>query len=117
MRLLGRSAGSRPYMAPEQYRSQAISVSVKDDYSKVDVFAVGVMLFEMLTGGLHPVGERTSLIWPVPAEGTRSAYRHDGPWKKWIKNGAPVADWATLPDGEMRRIVGTCLDVNAARRC
>lgn len=75
---LGRPHGSRPYMAPEQYEEGK-------DFSKVDVFATGVILHELLTG-VHPVGEKTSNIWPEPAEGFPKKYKHEKPWRKWAKS-------------------------------
>lgn len=72
---LGKPHGSRPYMAPEQFLG-------KGDYSKVDVFAVGVILYELLTGK-HPIGERTGDLWPEPKTGFPKKFKHEGPWKKW----------------------------------
>ena len=54
-RHIGRNSGSRPYMAPEQYEREPLV-----DGSKIDVFALGVIAFELFADGLHPVGERTS---------------------------------------------------------
>jgi serine/threonine protein kinase len=53
----GKRAGSRPYMAPEQF-------SGAESLAKVDIFALGVILHELLTGGLHPIGEITRDVWP-----------------------------------------------------
>lgn len=77
-RELGKPYGSRPYMAPEQYKGEK-------NFSKVDVFAVGVILYELLTG-FHPIGERTSNIWPEPKENFPKKYKHEKPWKKWASS-------------------------------
>jgi serine/threonine protein kinase len=75
---LSQPYGSRPYMAPEQYKEEKV-------FSKVDVFAVGVILHELLTG-FHPIGQRTSDIWPEPKNGFPKKYKHEKPWKKWASN-------------------------------
>lgn len=115
-RILGRASGSRPYMAPEQYQSKAIPVGNADDFSKVDVFALGVMITEMLSGGIHPIGERTSLIWPEPATDARQSFKHDGPWKTWLRKGALIAPAAQPPDQRMKEIVVKCLAIDAQKR-
>ncbi len=77
-REIGRPYGSRPYMAPEQFTQGT-------DFSKVDVFAAGVILYELVTG-IHPIGERTSNIWPDPKKGYPRKYKHEKPWRKWACN-------------------------------
>jgi serine/threonine protein kinase len=99
--------GSRPYMAPEQYGN-----SWNDplpDFSRTDVFAIGVILFEMLTGGLHPVGEHTSLIWPIVAEGKSRKWQREDPWKQWLKKGAPIPNTDKKFDSEILSIIENCL--------
>lgn len=70
--------GSRPYLAPEQYKMDA-------DLSAVDVFACGVMLHELVTGR-HPIGEITSDIWPEPVAGKSSQWTRENKWKKWARS-------------------------------
>lgn len=106
--------GSRPYMAPEQYGS--LHEDPLPDFSRTDVFAVGVILFEMLTGGIHPVGERTSLIWPRPAEGKSRKWLREDPWKQWLKNGATTATNDGNVDQEVLVIVQDCLKIDPAAR-
>lgn len=106
--------GSRPYMAPEQY--QSLHKGPLPDFSRTDVFAIGVMLFEMLTGGIHPIGERTTLIWPLPAEGKSRKWLREDPWKQWLKRGArSVMDNGGL-DQEILRIIEDCLKIDPAAR-
>jgi serine/threonine protein kinase len=50
--IVGTSAGTPDYMAPEQF-----DASEDIDYSKSDIYAVGTMLFRMLTGELPFKGE------------------------------------------------------------
>lgn len=70
--------GSRPYLAPEQYELDA-------DLSKVDVFACGIMLHELLTG-LHPIGLVTSDVWPRPKTGQSPQWRRENKWKRWARS-------------------------------
>lgn len=75
---LGKPHGTKPYMAPEQYEGG-------DNFSKVDVFAIGVILHELIMGR-HPIGKKTSDLWPQPKEGYPKKYKHDKPWKKWARS-------------------------------
>ena len=77
--LNGQPYGSRPYQAPEQYEKKS---PVKFD--KIDVFALGVNIVEMLTGGLHPLGERTTDVWPKSTKGNK--WMREDPWKKWARD-------------------------------
>jgi serine/threonine protein kinase len=106
-RRAGVASGSRPYMAPEQH--QALNSREPGlDFSKVDVFAIGVMLVEMLTGGYHPVGERRSLIWPTQSPGYQK-WKRDMPWKQWINSGAPVAQNIPSLEPSLANLVRQCL--------
>lgn len=62
--------GSYPYMAPEQY------IPEKYDSFEPDIFALGVILFEMITGK-HPCDKKTKEVWN---EWTRNK------WKSWAFN-------------------------------
>lgn len=68
---LGKPQGTRPYMAPEQY--------TPEDYESFspDIFAVGIMLSEMLTG-THPCGKPTKKAWK---KWNRKK------WEKWARTG------------------------------
>lgn len=108
--------GSRPYMAPEQYQKLRDG-SPYPDFSRVDVFGLGVILYEMLTGGVHPVGEHTSLIWPTPAEGQSRKWLREDPWKKWIGRGANLnANVQHNLDPELIMIIQECLKPDAKLR-
>lgn len=77
--LFGQPYGSRPYQAPEQYDKNG---SLR--YDKIDVFALSVNIVEMLTGGIHPVGFRTTDAWPDSTIGNK--WNREDPWKKWARN-------------------------------
>ena len=106
-RELGKPYGTKPYMAPEQWELKRLLDKIRDkktdakeqekllkelekkkkkeeNLSKADVFAIGVILYELLTGK-HPVGVRTSDVWPEPKEGFPKRYKKDDIWKKWSK--------------------------------
>lgn len=111
--VLGHPFGSRPYMAPEQYEKTTVLQPM--DFSRTDVFAVGVILFEMVTGGLHPVGEKTALIWPTPAVGKSRKWLREDPWKQWLKRGAPISS-SPCANPELMTIVQSCLNIDRAKR-
>jgi len=112
-RVLRHPYGSRPYMAPEQYKS--LNEGPLPDFSRTDVFAVGVMLFEMLTGGVHPIGERTTLIWPQPTERKSRKWLREDAWKQWSKDGAAAVINSQI-DETTRLIVADCLNPDPAER-
>lgn len=112
-RHIGRNSGSRPYMAPEQYEREPLV-----DGSKIDVFALGVIAFELFADGLHPVGERTSEVWPEKAPGKPSKWNHENVWKNWSrgpKNLAPLTNNAGLPSS-FNKLVERSLIADAMQR-
>lgn len=113
--ILRRPYGSRPYMAPEQYNYPS-NLELMPDFSRVDVFALGVILYEMLTGGIHPVGEFISSIWPTPAQGKSRKWLREDPWKQWVQNGAPLPLTGALIHTELLDIIRACLSINYSER-
>ena len=77
---IGKNSGSYPYMAPEQHTKGLL-----EDGSKIDVFALAVIAFECLSDGLHPIGERTSDVWPIRLPEKPRKWGHEEVWKTWAK--------------------------------
>ncbi|QOD00758.1 serine/threonine protein kinase [Pseudomonas putida] len=75
--------GSRPYMAPEQWNKSQLS-------EKTDVFALGVILHELMTEGFHPAGVRTEEVWPSAIPGNSTKWTRSESWKKWIARNCPL---------------------------
>jgi hypothetical protein len=96
--------GSRPYLAPEQYEKDA-------DLSAVDVFACGVMLHEMVTG-YHPIGERTSDIWPNPSPDKPRRWLREDWWKAWSRSDNKLLSLASNDLGDLRDVVAAALSTN-----
>jgi serine/threonine protein kinase len=104
--------GSRPYMAPEQYR-RLDELSIPD-VSKIDVFALGVILYEMMTGGYHPIGEETALVWPRPTAGKSNRWSREDKWKDWARRGSiDLPNHLTVPEPVLTVIKACiCTDVS-----
>lgn len=73
--------GSRPYMAPEQWNKSELTLTT-------DIFALGVIFFELMSGGYHPAIEEDKLhkFWPIPEDGLSKKWVGDKKWKQWVKN-------------------------------
>lgn len=77
--------GSRPYMAPEQWKKTELSQAT-------DIFALGVIFYELLTGGYHPVGIKLADHWPVPKPGNPGKWTRADVWKKWACEGSKIEE-------------------------
>lgn len=77
--------GSRPYMAPEQWNRTALSPAT-------DTFALGVIFYQLLTNGHHPVGIKLEEYWPDPSPGNSKKWTKSDGWKKWACNGAKIEE-------------------------
>lgn len=100
--------GSRPYMAPEQWKKSPLS-------EKTDVFALGVILHELLTDGFHPAGVRTAEVWPTPIPEQSSKWKRSESWKKWIAHNCPLKAPVKL-DVDVRRVIGKMLSIETSSR-
>ncbi|MBL4791507.1 MAG: protein kinase [Citromicrobium sp.] len=98
--------GSRPYMAPEQWIATVLS-------EKTNVFAVGIMLHELMTRGAHPIGTHGG-DWHRRINPGFNRWQDNDRWRAWVKSGCPVA--APLPHVELAAIVEACLAVEPAAR-
>lgn len=108
------NSGSRPYMPLEQYLSP--SENPENDVSKIDVFALGVIMVEMLTGGIHPIGKKTSDIWPTQNENESKQWSRERPWKKWLRNGAKVNCNLSDTDPRLVNLIHDCLQIDVTQR-
>ena len=102
-------SGSRPYMAPEQWQKKDLS-------SKTDVFALGVILFELMTNGLHPVGIKLNDYWPEPRSDNNKKWTRPGPWEQWAKHAHINFEVAPSLESDVRELIQKMLLVDAAER-
>jgi eukaryotic-like serine/threonine-protein kinase len=100
--------GARPYMAPEQWL-QKVAIG------ESDVFALGVIIHEVMTAGSHPYGGVTREWWPEPAESTSKKWLRPETWEKWAKAGNPKVPTTFLVDG-VEDIVHRCMAPDPADR-
>jgi len=70
--------GSRPYMAPEQWNKSKLS-------PKTDIFALGVILYQLMSDGFHPVGIKLEEHWPNPVNGNSKKWTAEKSWRNWAK--------------------------------
>ncbi|MFX4211984.1 protein kinase domain-containing protein [Aliarcobacter butzleri] len=77
--------GSRPYMAPEQWEELELSPAT-------DIFALGIILFELMSGGYHPAinNDKLEFFWPKEQEGYSKKWTRKENWIKWIENNCPI---------------------------
>lgn len=110
---IGKNSGSYPYMAPEQHTKGLL-----EDGSKIDVFALAVIAFECLSDGLHPIGERTSDVWPVRLPQKPSKWGHEEVWKRWAKREKTIdfGSVAKRTPTEMQDLICRSLSPNLQRR-
>lgn len=101
--------GSRPYMAPEQWKQTALS-------SATDIFALGVIYYQFLTGGYHPVGIKLHEHWPNPADGNSKKWTRPDAWKKWACNGAEIADIKSEVSTELLQLIRSMLSLKSTDR-
>lgn len=122
--LFSKPYGSRPYMAPEQYQNLNLKYPTKltanyieqitKDFNKSDIFSVGVLMAEMLTGGIHPIGERTSDVWPKSIMGGK--WGHEEVWKKWAKSESKICSDLKNVTPALLKLINLCLSTDPAER-
>lgn len=101
--------GSRPYMAPEQWKKEELSQAT-------DVFALGVILYELMTNGYHPTGILLSDFWPEPKDGNTKKWTRKEPWEKWINNGAQITSCPAQIDPEIIVFIKRMLSIPTSDR-
>lgn len=74
--------GTRPYMAPEQWEESTLT-------EKTNVFAIGIMLHELVYFGAHPIGG-SSKNWRDRVNPKYNRWQKNRIWKNWVKNGCPI---------------------------
>lgn len=80
--------GERPYMSPEQWNKCELSQAS-------DIFALGVIYFELITNGFHPVGIKLNDFYPTSQGENSKKWTRADAWQKWVKYGCQI----TLPTG------------------
>lgn len=103
---IGEFRGSRPYMAPEQWQQTELG-------EWTSVFVLGIMLHEIMSRGVHPIGER-SHDWHRQINPGFNRWQQDKRWRKWVEIGCPIAQ--PLPEHDLADLVAACLAPSTATR-
>lgn len=109
----GRNSGSRPYMAPEQFSSNPIEPTGP---ASLDIFALGVIAFEVFTNGKHPIGVTTADVWPW-RQGIPQKWNRESTWREWAvaPDKSEQIKQGTLPTGTDELVLAS-LSANAGAR-
>ena len=99
-------AGTRPYMAPEQWDKSQLS-------EHTSVFAMGVMLHELISRGEHPIGEHGG-SWHRGVNPAFNRWQSNKHWRRWKEAGCPVVQ--PLVDADLANIVARCLEPQPSDR-
>lgn len=106
---LGVYDGSRPYMAPEQWEQTTLSPAT-------DIFALGVIFYQLLTDGYHPVGIKLHEHWPHPLPGNSKKWTRANEWSKWINDGSKITNVENHVPHELMRLIAKMLSIAAHDR-
>lgn len=103
---IGEFTGSRPYMAPEQWQKAELG-----EYTSV--FVVGIMLHELMSRGVHPIGERSG-DWHRHINPGFNRWQQNNRWRSWTSAGCPIAQ---VPVGQdVADLVAACLAMSPSNR-
>jgi serine/threonine protein kinase len=103
---VGEFTGSRPYMAPEQWQKTELG-------EWTSVFVLGIMLHEIMSRGVHPMGGCSS-DWHHQINPGFNRWQKSKLWRKWVENGCPIAQ--PLADKGLAVLVAACLKPSTADR-
>ncbi|PJR10694.1 protein kinase domain-containing protein [Sinorhizobium meliloti] len=103
---VGEFTGSRPYMAPEQWHETELG-------EWTSVFVLGIMLHELMSRGVHPIGERSS-DWHRHINPGFNRWQQNKRWRRWVSAGCPIAQ--PLADYGLADLVTACLATSPSDR-
>lgn len=107
---LGRNSGTRPYMAPEQFDEVPFNPAASPMF---DVFALGVIAFECFSDGWHPIGVRTSEVWPA----RERKWNRKEIWRDWASDPSKALPRiATAWPGKLDELVLSAIDAAPSKR-
>lgn len=105
-KVAGIFSGSRPYMAPEQWQKAPLG-------EWTSVFVVGVILHELMSRGVHPIGEHSG-DWHRVIRPFFNRWQQNDFWKRWSASGCPVAK--PFSDISIAAVVAACLSTDWTKR-
>ncbi|PYD55604.1 hypothetical protein CFR75_15595 [Komagataeibacter xylinus] len=98
--------GTKAYMAPEQWRRMPLG-------RHTSVWSLGLIAYELLTFGQHPVGEPTR-PWRNRASGVFNRWQKKRMWLRWLDGGCRPT--GTVGDADLDELIRRCLDPDPAGR-
>lgn len=101
--------GARPYMAPEQWSKTKLSPST-------DIFALGVILYELMSDGHHPVGIKLQDFWPDPKNGNSKKWTKEDAWRRWVNQGCKITGCSSQLDPKLLNFTQKMLAISPADR-
>lgn len=103
---IGEFSGSRPYMAPEQWKSEPLGEWTSS-------FVIGIMLHELISRGEHPAGEHLG-AWHRCENPLFNRLQKNRYWQKWLDKGCQVA--RPLANSDLAGVVADCLRIMPCQR-
>lgn len=103
---IGEFRGSRPYMAPEQWKNEPLS-------EETSSFVVGTILHEVISRGEHPEGVHLG-AWHRCEKPVFNRLQKNSYWRKWLDDGCQVAK--PLANRDLAGVVADCLQIAPSQR-